>query len=275
MPSVTSLSQFTLQNLGPLTTTFTAPSSCATLQPAVALARTQQPSVPYWLEDCDELDDTLEDCRPSGKAYFDLVDRDGDDATAPVKVIPYFSPGLICPESWTTAGVAVKDADGSVISTSGLYALPTSAPSPSPTSKAAESPSSGSDEYFKSKLASFDGTSYVAPPQGTETDGPASGSDDYYKDRLASFDGTSYVAPPLETQGPASGSDEYFQNLLASFDGTSYVAPPARRADATPPAGAAFGSDVNGPPAPRFNPIPNIMLEALGAGETIVACCPS
>ena len=195
MPNVTSLSQYALQNLGPLTTTFTAPASCATLQPAVALARTQYPWQAFWSEECDEVDDSLADCRPSGRAFFDIY---ADDAgSRPVQAIPYFSPGLACPESWTTAGVAVKDADGSVVSTSGIYA-PVTPPSPSPTPKATDGPSSGSDEYFKSKLASFDGTSYVAPPQETE-----------------------------------------------------------------------------GPSPPKFNPVPNIMLEALGAGETVVACCPS
>ena len=260
MPNVTSLSQYALQNLGPLTTTFTAPASCATLQPAVALARTQYPWQAFWSEECDEVDDSLADCRPSGRAFFDIY---ADDAgSRPVQAIPYFSPGLHCPDSWITAGVAVKNAEGSIVSTSGVYAAGATA-SPSPTSE----PVSGSDEWFKSQLLSFDGTSYASP-------GPSSGSDEYFKDKLLSFDGTSYASPE-KTPSPAdkrdndesapSGSDDYFKTKLLSFDGTSYASP---EKTPSPKNGERSG-------APRTNPVPNILLEALGAGETAVACCPS
>ena len=262
MPSVTSLSQYTLQNLGPLTTTFTAPESCATLEPPVALARTKQPSLPYWMQECNEVDDSLAACLPSGRAYFDIFKNDSE-AARPPSVIAYFSPGLHCPESWTTAGVAVKDADGSVVSTSGIYAAGATA-SPSPTSSG---PVSGSDEWFESQLLSFDGTSYASP-------GPSSGSDEYFKDKLLSFDGTSYASPE-KTPSPAdkrdndesapSGSNDYFKTKLLSFDGTSYASP-----EKTPSPKNGEGSG-----APRTNPVPNILLEALGAGETAVACCPS
>ena len=261
MPSVTSLSQYTLQNLGPLTTTFTAPESCATLEPPVALARTDQPSLPYWQQECDEVDDSFAACLPSGRAHFDIY-KNESDATRPPNVIPYFSPGLHCPDSWTTAGVAVKNAEGSIVSTSGIYAAGATA-SPSPTS----GPVSGSDEWFKSQLLSFDGTSYASP-------GPSSGSDEYFKDKLLSFDGTSYASPE-KTPSPAdkrdndesapSGSNDYFKTKLLSFDGTSYASP-----EKTPSPKNGEGSG-----APRTNPVPNILLEALGAGETAVACCPS
>lgn len=37
-------------------------------------------------------------------------------------VLPYYSPGLHCPDQYTTAGIAVKDGSGSVVTSSGLFA---------------------------------------------------------------------------------------------------------------------------------------------------------
>ena len=71
MPT-SSFSSFSLSNLGPLTTTFTAPSSCAT-QSNVMLAYTELPFAPYWASSCPNMYGTSGDCHPSGTVYDEIV----------------------------------------------------------------------------------------------------------------------------------------------------------------------------------------------------------
>jgi hypothetical protein len=116
MPSVTSLSQQLFRNVGPLTTTFTAPASCAT-QSAVALAPTDQPLAAIWLDGCSIR--SVGDCLPNGQTRDSIFAS--DLATYTADDFLYYSPGIACPQSWTTVGVAVKDDKGSV-SLTGIYA---------------------------------------------------------------------------------------------------------------------------------------------------------
>ncbi|KAI1866587.1 hypothetical protein JX265_007888 [Neoarthrinium moseri] len=115
MPSVTSLSQQLFRNVGPLTTTFTAPASCAT-QSAVALAPVDQPAIAAWLDGCGIR--SVGDCLPNGQTVDNVYAS--DLATYSANDFLYYSPGVICPASWTTVGVAVKDDKGSV-SVTGIY----------------------------------------------------------------------------------------------------------------------------------------------------------
>ncbi|KAF9876769.1 hypothetical protein CkaCkLH20_05615 [Colletotrichum karsti] len=123
MPSATEVSQVVLSNLGPMTTVFTPPASCATASPQLFLAFTNVPGVlPFYGRDCEKY--ALGDCFPSGKAI--------DDGRASFRSSPslnnhgtlyYLSPASVCPDGHTTVGVAAKDGDGKV-SSSGLYVPP-------------------------------------------------------------------------------------------------------------------------------------------------------
>jgi hypothetical protein len=117
MPFSTAISQYTLTNLGPLTTTWTAPQSCAT-NTRVQLARTLLPEIGVFSPDCDL--HPPGDCYPGGASQindmykvFETVIFGGP--------VPYYSPGLFCPDTWTTAGIAVKNGAGKLVSSSGLF----------------------------------------------------------------------------------------------------------------------------------------------------------
>lgn len=108
MPTATTISQYPLVNLGPLTTTFTAPSSCAT---ATASRFGLGVSVaPFWgslrSEQCGPEQqlytgsDTA--CFPSASARNDifLSAQNRPWENYPVR---YHFPGNACPSGWTTA----------------------------------------------------------------------------------------------------------------------------------------------------------------------------
>ncbi|KAH7303463.1 hypothetical protein B0I35DRAFT_485156 [Stachybotrys elegans] len=106
---VSSLSQLTFINLGPLTSTYAAPSACLAETTRIGLAPTQAPAVPTWFESCEL--PTYGDCLPYGEERDrDWASRDSNHGVD--EAVYYHSPGLDCPASWTTAGVAVKSADG-------------------------------------------------------------------------------------------------------------------------------------------------------------------
>jgi hypothetical protein len=121
MPSVSSLSQFTIINLGPLTTTWTAPQSCAT-QTTVYLAASATPDVAVIAATCGASPD--ENCYPGATTQIDEIYTMIENLD--IGAIPYFSPGSICPDKYTTAGIAVKDGSGKLVSSSGLFAPTTS-----------------------------------------------------------------------------------------------------------------------------------------------------
>lgn len=116
MPSVTSVSSYELVNIGPLTTTFTAPKACATAKDVYLGTPSDPEGAVYYRSECDMgRIAKRSSCYPSGPS--------ADAARNPLdaSIIAYYSPGLFCPESWTTVGVAVKDGKGS-ISASGFFA---------------------------------------------------------------------------------------------------------------------------------------------------------
>jgi hypothetical protein len=119
MPSITSLSLYSLTNLGPLTTTWTAPQSCAT-HAVVDLALTDQPYQAVAVSACAY--PPTPGCYPGGQA--DKIQQIYTEELNMLNggVIPYYSPGLYCPDQYTTVGIAVKDGSGNVITSSGLFA---------------------------------------------------------------------------------------------------------------------------------------------------------
>ncbi|KXH33289.1 hypothetical protein CSIM01_03203 [Colletotrichum simmondsii] len=119
---LTELSQHAITNVGPLTTTFTAPSSCATSSPSLWLAaesaftdRVQ----PFFRQKCEG--SVYGDCFPSGTVFDQL--RSEASSTVGAGTIAYFSPASVCPDQYTTAGVAAKNAEGT-ISSSGVFVPP-------------------------------------------------------------------------------------------------------------------------------------------------------
>src|SRR4051812_13275867 len=106
--AATSAFGHTLVNLGPLTTTYTPPASCATGTNSVFLGLKTAPERIIWMDNCaDNLGThTLGDCYPSGTA----VDAGAQAAQTRLDSVflAYHQPGYFCPAGWTTAGVAAK-----------------------------------------------------------------------------------------------------------------------------------------------------------------------
>ncbi|KAL2880653.1 hypothetical protein SGCOL_004030 [Colletotrichum sp. CLE4] len=120
MPTPT-LSGTSLLNLGPLTTIWTAPASCATATPTPALARLIDPSVAYWLQTCQVDRDPYDDCVPSGEL---LNSEYHSRRTSTQNFLFHHSPGSQCPSGWATVGYGVRD-ETSSHSLSGVFADPT------------------------------------------------------------------------------------------------------------------------------------------------------
>lgn len=116
MPTTSVAGVLPITNLGPLTTTFTAPSTCAT-QPAISGAGgadVKPPRVNWPEGNCEkglERADHYPDCLPSGDKWRELVEGSNNGRYPQ----PYYSPGLHCPRGYTTVGIAeVNDSTTSV-----------------------------------------------------------------------------------------------------------------------------------------------------------------
>jgi hypothetical protein len=124
MPTSSVLSEFTFSNLGPLTTTWTAPASCATSAGDVKIGVTQHPGKYFYDASCQVKE---YNCVPTGASTDPALATDLN----PTNLFQgaYFSPGLYCPSGWTTAGLASRKENASV-TWSGLFspfeAIPTS-----------------------------------------------------------------------------------------------------------------------------------------------------
>jgi hypothetical protein len=113
MPTST-LSQYSLVNFGPLTTTYTAPASCATVASNVAFGFKDAPSIIPFSADCTFT--SYGSCLPSGSGLDSQILSSQTEVQL-FRYIDYFSPGISCPNGWATVGVAAKATDGSVSST--------------------------------------------------------------------------------------------------------------------------------------------------------------
>ncbi|CAK7237465.1 hypothetical protein SBRCBS47491_009984 [Sporothrix bragantina] len=112
MPIATAVNGYSLLNNGPLTTTFSAPSACITDNVVLAPASLTYPIAIAYYASCDYTQPAS--CRPSGRPYEALVSKLGHDDPQLNEEVVYYSPGLICPAGWTTAGMATKDASSSL-----------------------------------------------------------------------------------------------------------------------------------------------------------------
>ncbi|KAF4953087.1 hypothetical protein FGADI_6237 [Fusarium gaditjirri] len=115
MPTSTEFFGVTAHNLGPLTTTFSAPSACATGTDHHAIVNASAPERLWGFPTCGFKD--RGSCMPSGKSYDSLR-----CVTTPLNRVwnHYYSPGIACPSGWTTAGAMVKEGESS-LSVSGIF----------------------------------------------------------------------------------------------------------------------------------------------------------
>jgi hypothetical protein len=118
MPTSTQFFGVTAHNLGPLTTTFTAPSACATGTDHHVIVNGSAPNE-FWGQPTCGIKDRGS-CMPNGKSYDSLR-----SVTTPLDRVwyHYYSPGMACPSGWTTAGNLVKGGDSS-LSASGVFSRP-------------------------------------------------------------------------------------------------------------------------------------------------------
>lgn len=119
MPSASITEGYTFSNWGPLTTTFTAPASCATVTTNYMLGLNS--TVPIFEYEIQCSTAGYGDCIPTGTVSSLSISMDNPKQ---IYQEAYFSPGLVCPSGWATRGVAVRDANKS-LSASGILSSTT------------------------------------------------------------------------------------------------------------------------------------------------------
>ncbi|KAI0128988.1 hypothetical protein BJ170DRAFT_356244 [Xylariales sp. AK1849] len=117
MPTATAYFGYSLANLGPLTTTYTAPASCATDTHFLGIAAASNLNDFVGKATCSF--PTWRECIPSGAAVDSMVSRLYDNPAQ--GFVPFYSPGLVCPSGWTTAGIAAYGSVSSPLSLSGVF----------------------------------------------------------------------------------------------------------------------------------------------------------
>ncbi|KAL2019157.1 hypothetical protein VTK56DRAFT_10029 [Thermocarpiscus australiensis] len=122
MPTVTTFANFVVSNLGPVTTTFAAPASCITGTGNLEVGFSASPLDDLWQTDCGPLAGSVGQCQPSGAAIEAFYSS--NYLSASPGFLPYYSPGIVCPAGWTTAGVTSRNTDGSPGSASGAFSFP-------------------------------------------------------------------------------------------------------------------------------------------------------
>ncbi|RSL68016.1 hypothetical protein CEP54_003005 [Fusarium duplospermum] len=96
MPTTTSYFGTALSNFGPLTTTYTAPSSCYTGTDRIVLVHPNTPNVVQAVPTCKA--EPIGECLPSGSKW------DANETSSTSYQYAYYSPGVVCPAGWTTVG---------------------------------------------------------------------------------------------------------------------------------------------------------------------------
>jgi len=120
MPTATEFFGITAHNLGPLTTTFTAPSSCETSinDDFIMFVNATSPYAVRGQVKCSTV--TYGDCFPSGEKLQSFLDQTSS-STFYQQTLTYFSPGIACPAGWKTVG-ALAHAESGKMSASGALA---------------------------------------------------------------------------------------------------------------------------------------------------------
>ncbi|KAI8663177.1 hypothetical protein NCS57_00917800 [Fusarium keratoplasticum] len=109
MPTATVVTghRATITNFGPLTTVYSAPTSCATETDHLYLGITEEPGILWAYPTCTGVQ-TFGDCIPSGDAFDKLMTDEYAKILHP-GFYHYYSPGLYCPQGWTTAATLVNE----------------------------------------------------------------------------------------------------------------------------------------------------------------------
>jgi hypothetical protein len=118
MPTATEFFGFSAHDLGPLTTTYTAPSSCSTGTDHHVFVNASDPVRAFGAPTCGLK--TYGDCIPSGSSW-DSVYRQTTEFVQGQYL--YYSPGIACPSGWRTVGTLAHDVDDKA-SASGALATP-------------------------------------------------------------------------------------------------------------------------------------------------------
>ncbi|GKU07745.1 hypothetical protein FLAG1_10639 [Fusarium langsethiae] len=109
MPTSTEFFGYPLTNLGPLTTTYEPPASCtAATTDHIYYANASDFNTQYGPVSCGP--EKMSDCYPSGSDYDKINSQNLKNGGHPA--IDYFSPGVVCPKGWTTAGVFAQGDEG-------------------------------------------------------------------------------------------------------------------------------------------------------------------
>ncbi|KKK12264.1 hypothetical protein ARAM_002689 [Aspergillus rambellii] len=127
MRTTDSLSWFTFTNWGPLTTPYVAPASCTGTPSFVDLGTNSEPLYATWPVEC-----TVEgrlSCLPTPTDPLALqsaftVDGNGGH------LIPFYSPGMVCPSGWKTLGVASRPPGTNTWTETGAFSLIGTQPAP-------------------------------------------------------------------------------------------------------------------------------------------------
>ncbi|KAK1749773.1 hypothetical protein QBC47DRAFT_129662 [Echria macrotheca] len=114
MPTATTISQWSLTNWGPLTTTFSASPSCATA--GISFIAPKSNLGQGMSADC-AVATVGAACYPSG-SQLDAAESKAFTQPGLLQA-GYFSPGLACPSGWQTVGIAAKGSSG--VSASGIF----------------------------------------------------------------------------------------------------------------------------------------------------------
>ena len=119
MPTATEFFGYTLTNVGPLTTAFSAPTTCASFTDYYAIAPSENNTSNLYLPIACDFPKHPE-CYPSGTKFDEIVDK--QSKTIGQGYFPYFSPGTICPSAWTTVGAYAAASGSNKASSSGIFA---------------------------------------------------------------------------------------------------------------------------------------------------------
>ncbi|KAL6918971.1 hypothetical protein FSHL1_002952 [Fusarium sambucinum] len=121
MPTATEFFGISANNLGPLTTTYTAPSSCTGTSNTdhILYANATSPYLDYMLSSSCKAK-PFGDCYPSGKERDAVATQ---TTTVGQGLYHYFSPGFACPDGWETAATLKHGSKSGEIDVSGILTV--------------------------------------------------------------------------------------------------------------------------------------------------------
>lgn len=125
MPTATSIEGEPVFNLGPLTSTWSAPSSCYTNGFNTALAYNILPEEGILLNSilgcAFNVWDEMDDCFPDGGDFMSTITSLSNKPEPTYGGHYFHSPGRECPEGWYTAGAATMNSESDVEKTGIMF----------------------------------------------------------------------------------------------------------------------------------------------------------